>query len=125
MKKNFFASETQGLAKIQVKLCIQDLKFAIADQDMCYQAFEYKCTGSILSNYQCINDASTPIQTWGINPKLSHGSGDFKCDVNSGSSTDTGVFTKSVLPVAQWLPGDIGDGGEHGELILKQLSCRA
>merc|ERR1719498_1676086 len=28
-----------------------------------------------------------------------------------------------VLPIASYQPGDMGDSGESGELVLKQLTC--
>ena len=40
------------------------------------------------------------------------------CGRGTGSS-----FTSIVLPIATWLPGDIGDAGEYGELVLGTMSC--
>ena len=101
------------------------MKLLISSASKCSQDFEYKCAGSVLTNYQCVNSGANPINDFGHNPGQGHSHGSYRCDLNSGSHTDTGTFTKGVLPIAQWLPGDIGDSGEHGELVLKQLTCSA
>ena len=83
-----------------------DLKLLVDSQAMCQQPFTFKCDGSILTDYQCVNTASIKLATYADSTN---------CDGNQDNvhQTDTGVLDSSALPVQMLLPGDIGGGSEH------------
>lgn len=93
-----------------------DLKLLVDSQAMCQQPFTFKCDGSIITDYQCVNSQSY---------KLAAFANSNNCDGNQDNvhQTDTGVLTSAVLPVQKLLPGDIGGTTEHNELVLHKLSC--